>query len=1092
MPFACDLGHPPLQLSAVILVDHLKTEVENLGKWNSAAKEVITKAEQKCGEILKKVSTTEDSGVIKKQAQELQKKGVELLTAATAAKREVELKVTAALQAVVKMDTDLKKDLKKVKDGIKGGITQVIQKLGVLGLDKKVQEDLQSLKGKIEGLTSNGKVDSLVNNELAALEKAKQTFNEDTKKINTETAELEKKFDKHIQQPLTQAVTAVDQAIGTLGGKFPNGGKLDTIEKIFGHIKDKVGEIKGTPGSLNNRGEWENNTPGSGLEGINTKVTNYFGKFSGRNFQSYIVKGWLEDSILKYNGLLRTKLGWGQLADGEGDHANLGIAISGRLNAQYLEEDNDPTFAKAVKKLKHDDSSMKGKIQYVHDVCKEFAKVMDDKLKIKPTNGNVSDIVKNVKQAFTSGVSGHQQKIKEDAKKAIEEAAKNCKCECGEHCNTGSKTPEECAKCDKPKCIVSQIVEFTLCALSSVAQQVREELDSLFLSPKDANIAGFLDDVYGKTNALHGQLTEATTPVQLPTPPTGQPESPAKAVDKTLEAVRDFVNGSGDNITEKFNNQVTRELTSAVGGLPGAVRNFNDAAEKQIKAAAQTAVGKAAEQIGDKNQDPDVKTKMPSFHQAHDKIKSELDKQLRLKVDQHIGEDDPPGGQTKFILAKDYFKTYNDHVDQKHIEDLKSGDTLKGIKSEGKLPAAMGDIKTQVFDVALNMIDPEAKVDEKDKITGTTFTGPFDEIKTQLDEIRKLVDGEDGMVLFDIAHMSKKGAKTLLTELSKLLTNPGSYTFTVDGSSYQTVQGLEAIYTKINELQTGTFNTKPGEIGTAVTAIRQQLEELRGKLKNEKDKKDDVIYALKYLRGFGFSSLKWKNGQNGVQGKDVYGLGKVHKDLKEQNAILPDQTKIIGEAMRQIRLELFRMGIKIQNIFNDDDILDKLRRLQYRIGQGKNIGLEAIKNTIQQLQEQPFKQKPIAIGDAKQEIVDELGKLQKELQGAKGNDVMETLKDLQNNGLSGEHGWNKNKQGNSKSLKNIEDALQGQQTTLSSQPTAIGGGVTQITDELQRLQKQLNAEVTEKLKKLKQHGLEKGATKWNEGNNINGLVKMKN
>ncbi|GBE62829.1 Extracellular matrix-binding ebh, putative [Babesia ovata] len=282
---------------------------------------------------------------------------------------------------------------------------------------------------------------------------------------------------------------------------------------------------------------------------------------------------------------------------------------------------------------------------------------------------------------------------------------------------------------------------------------------------------------------------------------------------------------------------------------------------------------------------------------------------------------------------------------------------------------------------------------------------------------------------------------------------------------------------------------KPAAIGQAVQEIKAELKKLREKLKKEKGGPNDgVIDSLEDLKQHGLAQSAW-NGKN-VKGQTLSGLGKIHGDLQGQNTELGKQNKAIGEAIRDIRWQLLYLGFKVQNIFNDDDILDNLRRLKGRIGMKQNIGLEAIKNTIQQLQQKSFQQHPKTIGDAKQQIVDELTTLRGELHGKPGSDVITTLNDLQNSGLSATETWNVNSK-NEKGLAKINSDLNNQQTALSNQPGEIGGGVQEITDELDSLRETLNTEVTDKLKKLKEHGLTDGNTPWTiDDKNLNGIQKI--
>ncbi|GBE60132.1 Extracellular matrix-binding ebh, putative [Babesia ovata] len=662
-------------------------------------------------------------------------------------KDQVDQKVTAAFKAVVAIDESLKKDLRTVKEEIKKGITEVIERLEVNQLGDKVKGDLESLKGKIEGLKTevdqpNG--ESLVKNELDTLRQKKGDLDNNTiNKITAAEKDLGNKFAQFIQNPLNGKVTAVDTAIGTLGEQFQLQGKKN-IEEVFNKIKGEVEKIKGKPGT-----SWTNEG-GSGLDGIQSKVQSYFSDFSGESTFKKIVKGWLDDTVLQFNGSLRRTLNWGELTGDQSYHSHLATAISSRLNVQYLDEDNgDRSFREAVSKLMLDASSMTSKIKYVHDVCQEFAKVMDKELKKKGNGGSVPDIVNKVKEALKSDSSRYGGGRTEAARKAIEEAAKNCICSCVPHCSI--KNPEGCAKCQNPKCIISQVVDSTLSGLSTAARQVSKELNSVFLNipddisngdPSKGSIAAILDTITPIATDLDKALKGATEP--QPPGTSGKDESPAKAVDSRLEEVRNEVE---QEITKKFTNEVTKDLKAVVKQLPGAVKEFDSKAQDQIKAAAKTAIKEAAGKISDPsgkiNLGADLMNEFSTQFSQITNDKTGLQPTLQGLVDTHIGRDKI--GVTPFVMVDTFiitaqnFEQYYKHVDQNQLRHRNR--KLKGEKDEGSLPGAIGKIKTLGLK-ELNIIDPKGSIPPDQKITEATFTGPFDTIKSELEGIRKLV-GED-------------------------------------------------------------------------------------------------------------------------------------------------------------------------------------------------------------------------------------------------------------------------------------------------------------------------------------------------------------
>ncbi|GBE60190.1 Extracellular matrix-binding ebh, putative [Babesia ovata] len=680
-----------------IEVDHLKTDVDNLGKWKTAAGSVIDKANGKCEEILKKVKT-DGKAEIHKNAKLLRDKGKELLDAASKAKEAVEAQVKSALKAVVEMDKSLKMDLKSVKEAIKIGIQEVIEKLQVKELDQKVKEDLGTLKKNIlglgNGLERNDKNQQLVKEALSALGTAKSDLDQKTiNPIKNEVeSELDQKFQTHIQHPLSTKVNAVDTAIETLGGHFKNGTTPKTIEKIFEHIKGKVGEIKG------------DGRQKKGLDGIVAKVkdlANAFVQKGNNNGFKARVGGWLEGVI--GNGRdkpgLKSVTSWLDAYNGKHKDKNdlktqvknkIWDALGDQIGAAEKQMDNVKTSIERNNITKN--------VEAVKGVCDEFVTGLDKEL----TNGKIDQ--------FAQQIAG---KIESPQGLGVSTMSSN---------NSNSE--------------LNRAVRATLLALCGGVKHTADELDYLGVK----TFGTILGEVHKTTTELHGQLDQATNNV-------GQPanKSPAKAVDSKLGEVSQEVT----QLNGKFQT-VTSDLKAAVGGLENAVNLFNGAAETQIKAAASTAIKQAAEQISGDGVPIELKEGglMSNFETAHKHVRDELQGKLDDEVKKHIGQDDTAvsqgGQQTKFILAKDYFTSYDSHVVQDQIKALKAGDTLQGIKDEGSLPLAIGNIKAQV-DSALPMIEPNHS--GNDKIETTTFTVPFNKIKTQFEDIGKFVDDADGEVV---------------------------------------------------------------------------------------------------------------------------------------------------------------------------------------------------------------------------------------------------------------------------------------------------------------------------------------------------------
>ncbi|GBE59052.1 Extracellular matrix-binding ebh [Babesia ovata] len=456
------------------------------------------------------------------------------------------------------MDTSLKKDLFDVKKKIKEGIQKVIKDLGVEKLDGFVRDNLESLKSKIQNLdkqvaTSN--VDSgIVSGQLKELKSKKDELDkEHINRITEASGELEPNFTQHIKTPLALKVKEVYQAIGTLGEKFQLGGdQKDKLEKIFDKIKDKVGEIKGTPGT-----SWDNKD-GSGLEGIKSKVENYFEAFNGKYKFEGIAKGWIEKTILPHNGLVSDRIKNNIIY---GSTENINQEMASKMK-EHLDEEANAAGEVVQAKIGFGGDIAKS-IQAVKAGCEAFANFLDNKLK-EGKSGNVSQIVNDVKGLLTY--------IKHDAK---------CICYCG-HCSG-----DECTK--------NSVAAVILGSLTAVSRQVGNELNSVFLNipdkplnagPSPGSIAAILDHITPIAKKLDGELQAATkTPPGQPFPTTPDAGT-AQAVDKKLEAVRDEVIG----LVGKFNSQVKQPLHTALSQLESAVNNFNTEAQAQIKQAANTAI----------------------------------------------------------------------------------------------------------------------------------------------------------------------------------------------------------------------------------------------------------------------------------------------------------------------------------------------------------------------------------------------------------------------------------------------------------------------------------------------------------------------
>ncbi|GBE61120.1 Extracellular matrix-binding ebh, putative [Babesia ovata] len=440
--------------------ESLKNEITNFQRWNTAAGE-----------------------------------GKKIFQAATAAKKAVESQVKEALQAVVNMDKSLKRDLKSVKDKIKGGIGSVIRTLGVNDLDKNVRQDLGELKRKIEGLATDG----------------------------------------------GEKLAQVDKAIGTLGGKFTGLTKDEerkSLQKILEEIHRKVAAIKGAPGKTNGDG-------GKGLDGINQKIGGLARAFvpgNGQNGFNARVDGWLEGVI----GNKKDKPGL------QAVNSWLGTYI-GRIGR------NGDDIRETVKK------------QVMAQLTSQIGAAQGT------FNGLKNDIEKN---KITENLAAIKQACEEFVDKLDKELANN---KIGKFATTIAGKIE--GKTTSTNSDLTTAVKSALVALCASVKQVATEVQSLGID----RFGTLLDEVHKTTTELHGQLEQATQKVT--SSGTTEPNiSPAQAVDSRLNDVREFMSGSGNNnITVKFNTDVTSQLKTAVTSLHQAVDTFDQEAQKQIKEAAKTA-----------------------------------------------------------------------------------------------------------------------------------------------------------------------------------------------------------------------------------------------------------------------------------------------------------------------------------------------------------------------------------------------------------------------------------------------------------------------------------------------------------------------
>ncbi|GBE60012.1 Extracellular matrix-binding ebh, putative [Babesia ovata] len=396
------------------------------------------------------------------------------------------------------MDTSLKTDLMTVRDNIKRDIWNKIVEFKVDKLDDLVKRDLGTLKKKISDLANDGGA-KLAESHLKLLHEAKEkTSNLDpvVEKIQDETnVNLEKNFTSHIQNPLSTKVQAVNEAIGTLGGNFKNG-DMKTFAEIFGHIKNKVAAIRGTPKKGRHNG--------SGLEGIVSGLQNY-ARVIGQNVETSTVSGWVRDIV------------------------NGNVLVGGWIEEYVTENGNnfkDRTLSKDNEKAAKVKTVIQNKIQ-------ELVKGVNP----KPTGkSGIGETLKEI-HTFHEAVS-KMIKTDLDPKTKADEIAGKVK---SDVYYAGENTNGE---------LLQSAIRHTLAQLPVLVKNFDNELKT-FAAEGNAGFSK-LDDALKVTKDLDSQLGDATNPSQPD--PSGPNISPAQVVDKRLGEVRNEVGRSENNFREIFIN----------------------------------------------------------------------------------------------------------------------------------------------------------------------------------------------------------------------------------------------------------------------------------------------------------------------------------------------------------------------------------------------------------------------------------------------------------------------------------------------------------------------------------------------------------
>ncbi|GBE63258.1 Extracellular matrix-binding ebh [Babesia ovata] len=702
----------------------------------------------------------------------------------------------------------------------------------------------------------------------------------------------------------------------------------DIVQKMREHVGGMLGEIqksvesiKGKAGNIAPNSQWEHSNIGSGLAGISTKVQKYFEAFNGQWPFDRIVGGWIDD-ILQHNGVVKRLLGWDRNREEDIKKELHDSGIGGSIKSPL-----DEQIKAAVAVFKYTQSTatdgIESKISQVKQACELFARTLDEEKLEKDFKTGVLAMAKQAKDAMVE--VDDKEPSKQSHLKGIIQKAK-CTCSYG-NCSSGN-----CLECTDQKCILTQAVATTLLAVSSVGRQVGKELQSVFLSPDDANIASFLDAAKAATDKLHENLGEAAQAATKPgpQPPTSSSQGPNNILQSVQGIERKVKEGMKDN--------------SRDGNI-----NVNEV--------------------------------MTSYKEKKDKAATNSD------------------GKYQMLLAD--------------------------------IPQAMEPFTTEA-----KLKDPKELSSQKQAVNSA-----LEKITSELQAIAWFVDKSKNSKPGDYTGTDMDGIKDHLANLKNALDQKG-----FDGVE----KGLDAIRLAINTLQQQQFTTQPKAIGSAVQAIRQQLGELRGKLKKDGDK-SGVIDALDDLKEKGLEGKDpWS-----VNGQSLSGLGKIQEDLKKQNETLGKQPEIITNAISAIRDQLFQIGIKLNKPFDYDDVLDKLIQLQRKLGtadaQNYGVNLKKIYDEIHWQQISTFTHKPYEIQAANEAIKVALNEQMDTLD----KEVIEKLTNLMTTGLSDQASWQPSGQKNAKGFDHIISDLSNQQDTLTKQHPAIGSGVQKITSELDELRKQL-------------------------------------
>ncbi|GBE62787.1 Extracellular matrix-binding ebh, putative [Babesia ovata] len=303
----------------------LKTQVDSLHSWIDTAEDIRAKAERKAKEAYDKLEPHE---ALSKQIGEI----------VTANKKINE--VHKSMQGVSKNLGEWKSEAGTVLDEAVKKATEVHD---ALDTDQKSDAVGHPVGYNIQQISTHNNLIKEANNTLATEVTALGSWHKAAQQIVSKAQHKSQEIlDRVLKDNGDQTVigenasklkekaenllTAYSQAHGNVTGlvskvteavKDLEAGMKDDLRRlqkdIVNSMKKHVGEmllqIKGQVGQIKgkDRGDW-GNSGASGLLGIEEAVHNYATAFRNNNFAE-IAKGWLEATILRYNGTVRRILG---------------------------------------------------------------------------------------------------------------------------------------------------------------------------------------------------------------------------------------------------------------------------------------------------------------------------------------------------------------------------------------------------------------------------------------------------------------------------------------------------------------------------------------------------------------------------------------------------------------------------------------------------------------------------------------------------------------------------------------------------------------------------------------------------------------